>query len=272
MAETIASVVRQSYTDWELIIIDDGSKDDTASIVKKYTNNEKITYFYQENTGVSIARNHGIRKAKGEFIAFLDADDIWEKENLKKKVEFLQNNKSIGWVYSDMYLTDEKDQKRSLAPLGTDQNILDNILLWEEEVVPGPCSNIVVRRTFIEQGIKFDPDLSTAADQDFCIQLASKMRGAIIKEPLWAYRVLGNSMSRNIAVMEKDHTHVFKKAKKNKLFHSFWFKQKCFSNLYLILAGSWWINGNNKLRGSYFILRSLLSYPPNIFTLLQKLK
>ena len=89
IVSTIQSVLNQSYRYLELIIIDDGSKDNTAELVKTFTD-ERIQYFYQLNQGVSVARNTGISKAKGDFIAFLDADDIWRSENLEVKLNYLK--------------------------------------------------------------------------------------------------------------------------------------------------------------------------------------
>ncbi len=272
IAETINSVISQTYIDWELIVIDDGSTDNTADIVKEFCKNDKrINYYYQNNTGVSIARNNGMQKIKGDYIALLDADDIWETNNLEEKISVLSSTKDIGWVYSNMYNADENGNIIDIAASGHGINILDSILLWEGEVVPGPCSNIVFRKECFDNGLSFDKLLSTAADQDFCIQLASKYKGVFIDEVLLKYRVLENSMSRNISIMEKDHIGVFNKAAKNKLFKSFWFKQKCFSNLYWILAGSWWKDGNNKKRGFYFVLKALFTNPLSIFKLFSKI-
>lgn len=260
--ETINSVLKQTYNDWELIVIDDGSTDKTAEIISMlYNNNSKINYYYQKNTGVSGARNNGLSKCKGKYIALLDADDVWEPNNLELKVNLLETNKNIDWVFSDMFNADKNINIIEIAPSGTDKNILNTILSWKSEVVPGPCSNIVFSKKCYEKGIRFDKKLSTAADQDFTIQLASKYKGSHIKQALWRYRILDNSMSRNIEVMEKDHITVFKKAKKNNLFKTFWFKQKCFSNLYWILAGSWWKNGKNKSRAFYYIILATFTYP-----------
>ena len=81
--EAIKSVLEQTYTDWELIVVNDGSTDKTAEVLSKYTNNEKIHILIQENKGVSAARNNGISRSKGEYIAFLDADDLWHKNHLE---------------------------------------------------------------------------------------------------------------------------------------------------------------------------------------------
>lgn len=265
ISETINSVVNQTYTDWELIIVDDGSTDESASIIKNIcANSDKINYYYQKNGGVSEARNNGLSKAKGEYIALLDADDVWEKDNLMQKVDVLENDSETHWVFSNMYNADEDANIIEEAQGGTGVEILESILLWEGEVVPGPCSNVVFEKKCYDDGVCFDKELSTAADQYFTIQLASKYKGVHIAKPLWKYRILSNSMSRNITVMERDHILVYEKSLKSKLFKNYWFKQQCFSNLYWILAGSWWKNGENKLRGIRFIILALITNPLSI--------
>ena len=273
ISETLESVIAQTFDNWEVIVVIDGATDTTENIVASYASkNKQITYLTKPNSGVSDTRNIGINKAKGKYIAFLDADDIWAKDNLEKKIRVLERDNSISWVYSNMDAIDEQSNPLNLTPAkGTDHEILKSILLWEREVVPGPCSNIIVRRVDLGQNIRYDPKLSTAADQDFCLQLAgNNLKGTLIEEALWSYRILGNSMSRNVKVMETDHIKVYKKANQKGLFRSFWFKQKCFSNLYLTLAGSWWVNGQNKLRSIFFLLKSLLNYPPNISKILSR--
>ena len=269
ITETINSVLNQTYTDWELIIIDDGSTDNTAKIIKQFCEkDDRIKYYYQENGGVSSARNLGIEKAEGNIIAFLDADDIWLENNLSEKNKVLSENEDVNWVFSQIiHFSQEKEIVDNNVEDINNLNWLNSLLLWKGEVKTTP-SNIIVKRKCLESGIRFDTSLSTAADQDFCIQLASNFKGRYIDESLVRYRVLEESMSRNIVVMEKDHISVFKKAAKNKLFKSFWFKQQCFSNLYWILAGSWWKDGNNKKRGLYFIIKALLANPFSIIKIL----
>ncbi|PCJ25697.1 MAG: hypothetical protein COA97_07400 [Flavobacteriales bacterium] len=270
ISETINSVFSQTYRNWELIIIDDGSADNSANIIKQFCkDNDKVRYYYQENSGVSVARNNGMNKAKGKYIALLDADDVWEKDNLRLKNDVLETKNDVSWVFSNMYNANETAEIVSEASKGTDKNILESILLWKREVIPGPCSNIIFKKKCFEDGISFDKELSTAADQYFTIQLASRYKGHHINEPLWRYRILSNSMSKNISVMEKDHIRVYNKAANKKLFKNFWFKQQCFSNLYWILAGSWWKDGNNKLRGMRFIILALINNPISIIRLIK---
>lgn len=270
IGETIQSVINQTYTNWELIVINDGATDSSESIIQPFLNDFRIHYFKKKNEGVSVARNTGIEKAKGEYIAFLDADDIWYPNNLKIKIEFLVNNPNFSWVYSDLGAINENGERLPNPAHGKDGNILEDILLWTSEVIPGPCSNIILKRECIESGLRFDSFLSTAADQDFTLYLSKDFKGKYLNEVLWDYRIISTSMSRNIKVMEKDHVYVFSKANKNELFKSNTFKLQCFANLYLILAGSWWVDGKNKLRGIYFISKAILTYPPIFLKLIKK--
>lgn len=270
ITETIQSVVNQSFTNWELIVIDDGSTDSSALKVKPFLTDSRIKYHHQVNSGVSTARNNGMTMAKGKHIAFLDADDTWKKTNLEEKINVLKNE-NVDFVFSSVELINERSESINIFLEGTDKDMLMHILLWDRDVIPTPCSNLVLKTKCTEEGLKFDPHFSTAADQDFCLYLNSKYKGKRIDNPLSNYRILANSMSRNIAVMEKDHIAVYKKAEANNLFSSYFFKKKCFSNLYSILAGSWWKNGNNKIKGSQFIFLSVLNYPPNVFKFIKKL-
>jgi len=271
IAETIQAVIDQTLTDWELIIIDDGSPDNQAEVITPFLSDNRIKYYRQENTGVSRARNNGMEHVTGKYIALLDADDVWLKNNLEVKIGYMESHPEIDFVYSDMINAIEDVHHLEEAVPGKDEAKVEDILLWEGEVIPVPCSNVIYRTKCYREGVKFDPSLSTAADQDFTIQLAARYKSAKIPEKLLLYRVRKDSMSRNIALMERDHIAAFEKAERLGLFPSRSFRQKCFSNLYMILAGSWWVNAHNRTRGLYFIMRSLVTYPPNVSKLLKKI-
>ena len=96
ISETINSVISQTYTDWEMLIIDDGSKDNSSEIIKEFEKSDnRIHYIYQQNAGSAAARNNGIREAKGQYIALLDADDIWLPEFLEKQITFMKQNNAV---------------------------------------------------------------------------------------------------------------------------------------------------------------------------------
>jgi len=106
IGESLDSVYRQTYRNWEVIVIDDGSTDETRAILAPHTG--RIRYFYQENRGTAAARNAGVRQARGELIAFLDNDDIWLPEKLERQVQVMQGSPECGLVFTDgiMFMAD----------------------------------------------------------------------------------------------------------------------------------------------------------------------
>lgn len=269
LAETINSVLAQSYTDFEIIISDDGSTDNTEAISKSY-NDPRIKYKQQKNSGVSAARDNGAEHASGKYLAFLDADDLFHPDNLAKKVVALEQQPSAALVFADCTVIDGTGRITGEKLIGKDENVLEDLLLWNGTVIPGPSSILVTREAFEKSG-GFDPKFSTAADQDFFFRIAHKRKCIRVPEVLTSYRKHDSNMHMNIALMERDHIGVYKKTAKAKMFKSESFQNKCFGNLYLILAGSWWVNGKNKSRGFKFMRKAVANNPKLIFTLFRKL-
>jgi len=100
--ETLESVRSQTFTDFECLVIDNGSTDNTKDVIAEILTDKRFKYFYQENKGVSAARNRGLREAKGKYIQFLDADDLIQDQKLEQSVNFMESNPSTHLVYSDM--------------------------------------------------------------------------------------------------------------------------------------------------------------------------
>jgi glycosyltransferase involved in cell wall biosynthesis len=245
LAAAIKSVIQQEYINWELIIVDDGSTDNTTALVTEFLTDKRISYIKTVNCGVSAARNQGAELAKGDYFCFLDADDFFYPKNLSKKVESLFNNPTVALVHSDVQMTDETGkitQEINSGLAGNDLHL--ELLLWKRCVVPAPSSIMVRKDVFYSVG-KWDTEFSTAADQDFFIRVAVKHKIERINEILTGYRIVNSSMSRNAASFEKDHLGVFYKAKKNGLFPNASFERKCFANLHLMIAATWW-NQNKK--------------------------
>ena len=116
VAQTIESVLAQTYQKWEMIIVDDGSKDASADIIRKYTEQDsRIVLLQQENGGSAAARNNGIRNAKGQYIALLDADDLWEKNFLEEQIRFMKE-KNATCVYCSYRCINENGEE-ILAPV-----------------------------------------------------------------------------------------------------------------------------------------------------------
>ena len=99
ISETVNSVLTQSYTNWELIIVNDGSTDSTKNLIENFAQTDKrIQPIHQKNMGVSLTRNNGFKHATGQYIALLDADDVWLENNLLEKINMLQSDSSLGFV------------------------------------------------------------------------------------------------------------------------------------------------------------------------------
>ncbi len=257
---TIQSVVQQSYKNWELIIVNDGSTDRTKDLLESYHVFDKIRVIHKTNSGVSHSRNVGAELAKGSYFCFLDSDDLLTPDCLRKRVEALGDQPAL--VHNDIEIIDSADLATGEIRQGINGRVLDDLLLWERTVIPGPSSAMVSESAFHETG-GFDVKLSTAADQDFFIRIAACHPVKHIPEVLTLYRIHHHNMHQNIGLMERGSYSSIQKSKKKYVFKSFWFKQKCFSNLYLILAANWW-GENDKLKGIYYALLSIVYYPPNM--------
>jgi glycosyltransferase involved in cell wall biosynthesis len=271
LSETLQSVMNQTHSNFEALIVDDGSTDGTKDVVSNLAQNDaRIKYVYQANQGVSAARNTGIKYAKGEYLAFLDYDDLWEPENLELKIlKFQEDN--YGMVHSDAKIIDEHSLVSDKILSGKEGMLLESLLEWKETQIPGPSSILVSREALDKTGL-FDVSLSTSADQDFFIRVASAFKIGRVAQCTWKYRIHGTNMHKNISVMEKDVVQVFKKAAASRLFKSRKFKNACFANMYLILGASWYGDGKNKLRGIYFVMLALASHPLIILNILKNRK
>lgn len=257
ISETVNSVIAQTYTDYELILVNDGSKDTTGQILESFSN-DRIKVLHIENSGVSNARNIGYAESAGDYIAFLDADDLWLPERLQETVAYLDEHKEVGLVHTHMAVIDEKSQKTGEVFAGKEGNILEDLLLWNGCCIPAP-SSILVRREVMEEIDLFDTNLSTAADQEIFFRIANVYKIGMVNQPLGLYRIHGENMHLNIARMEKEHVYTYKKAAELGLYHSNSFRRKCFSNMYMILAGSYWVNTSNKRRAVAMIIKSVQS-------------
>lgn len=118
IAESIQSVLAQSYKDWELIIVDDCSPDNTDQVVKPYLSDERIIYLKNEkNSGAAVSRNRALREAKGKWIAFLDSDDLWMPDKLKKQISFMEKN-DYHFSYTNYAEIDTEDHRNGITVTG----------------------------------------------------------------------------------------------------------------------------------------------------------
>lgn len=199
IGRAIESVISQTYQDVEILVIDDGSIDGTPRVLAGF--GDQIVYLRQENRGPYAARNVGVVRASGEYIAFLDSDDIWYPPKLEKQVAILRREPEVGLVYTNGYWVDEPSDGRS----GEARRLLSDIhALHSGDVFRdlirnnfvGTSSVVVRRACFLESG-GFDETVPLAADYYKWLQIAREHALAAIEEPLLEYRVHDDNISRD---------------------------------------------------------------------------
>lgn len=187
----IQSVLKQTYTHWELWIVDDGSQDNTSAVVTQLissldeTLRPRLHYLrHSQNCGVCVARNTGLEKAQGEYIAFLDSDDQWFPEKLEKQIQVF-NQPEMGVVYTWLCFVDSENNIKKIRRTLERGNIQEN-LLYNNWV--GSPSTVMIKRDCLAQGIRFDPELRCCEDWDFYLKLAQNYKFEVIPEPLVYYQ------------------------------------------------------------------------------------
>jgi len=195
ISQALESVLMQTYSEFEVIIVDDGSTDATKSSVASY-NDSRIAYFYKENGGLSSARNYGIQLSVGEYIAFLDADDIWQPEKLQKQVDFLDSHPDFGIVGCDFQFMNDEGKLFGIVRMRKfypqDGVNLAN-LLKHSFLLP---SSIMVRKNVIDDVGVFDPGFDGAEDIEFFLRVFKKYPLGIVDDVLLRYRIGHPSLSR----------------------------------------------------------------------------
>jgi glycosyltransferase involved in cell wall biosynthesis len=259
IGEAIASVLGQTLHDLEVIVVNDGSTDDTAAQVRS-VGDARVRLIEKANGGVCSARNAGLEKARGAYMAFLDADDAMEPTAMQEKLDALRST-GADWVYGDLIRCDADLRPTGVVDAGTDKDVAETVLLGREVAVPTPCSNVLAHRRCFDGGIRLDTSMSTSADQDLAVQLARKYRGVHVHRALHRYRSVANSMSKSIALYEKDHLTLFAKADREGWFRDRAFRDRCYANMYYAFAGSWWKLGGDRRRALYYMAKALRMRP-----------
>ena len=189
----LKSIFSQTHKDWEIIFWDNFSTDNSKKILEKFSD-KRIKYFHANKfTSLYEARNLAIEKAEGEYISFLDTDDLWINDKIEKQIHFLQKNKQFKIVYSNYYVLEENknkkyiQHKKSLPSGSITQKLLDYYSL-------GILT--VFLETSLFQKYKFKKNYNVIGDFDFFINLSENFEIASIQEPLAFYRVHDSNFSR----------------------------------------------------------------------------
>jgi glycosyltransferase involved in cell wall biosynthesis len=199
LGQAIDSVLGQTLRDLELLVIDDGSTDATGEVARAY--GDRLRYARQENRGPAAARNHGMRLARGELIAFLDADDLWLPAKLERQAALLDRDPRVGVVYCDGLFIDPDGRPIEnyvrQTPLHRGRVAIE---LFCDHFLMTPA--VVFRRVLLETAGAFDESLRVGEDYDFFLRLAAAAVTDVVEEKLWARRVVPDSLSRRDYVLD----------------------------------------------------------------------
>ncbi|AOZ91955.1 glycosyltransferase [Paenibacillus crassostreae] len=186
IGRAIKSVLKQTCTDYELIVVDDGSTDRTSKIVKSF--GEQVRYVYQKNRGPSEGRNKGITLATGKYIAFLDSDDFYLPNKLQKNKEFLENHPECHFLYSWYYAARQGKRKQLISNIkGVPDLNKFRTKLYKRSFTIRTSTAVIHRSCFEKVGL-FNSKYRYSQDWDMWLRLASYYRGFCQKKPLVLYR------------------------------------------------------------------------------------
>jgi glycosyltransferase involved in cell wall biosynthesis len=189
LADALASVQAQTFRDFEAVIVDDGSTDDTPAIARRFCEaDSRFILRTQTHAGVSVARNHGIRQSRGNWIAFLDADDVWLPEKLERQMALSYEDPRANFVFTNFYFW---DGQRNLGVKYADRQPLPEgnpirQVIFDFVYLP---SAVVVRREILLDAGLFDPELLMSQDRDMWMRIAERgLQARGVREPLVRYR------------------------------------------------------------------------------------
>jgi cellulose synthase/poly-beta-1,6-N-acetylglucosamine synthase-like glycosyltransferase len=207
--ETLESALAQTYRELEVVVVDDGSTDGTGTVVKEVMRcDPRVRMLRKSNGGLSSARNSGIGQARGSMVAFVDADDLWNREKIAKQVQALQRRPQAGVVYCWFWPIDGN---------GRIKDVVRYVSLAEDDVYAALVLNnfiasgstLLVRREVLGAVGGFDESLRHGCeDLDFCLRVAERFAFAVLPEFLVGYRQRSDSMSHNVRLMEPAHERV----------------------------------------------------------------
>jgi glycosyltransferase involved in cell wall biosynthesis len=193
LAAALDSVLAQTFTDWEAIVVDDGSTDNTAEVVSPYLADPRIRYYRTDHLKQPRAKNAGIRAASGPLVAFLDADDRWMPTKLDRQVALFRTDPELGVAYTRRLLMDEDGV---LLPATQSELYRGQVIrqLFKDNFV---CfSSSMVRRAVLDRVGLFDERIELAIDYDLWLRIARDYRFDYVDEPLVLYRTGHANLSR----------------------------------------------------------------------------
>lgn len=208
LKEAVTSLLNQTHQNFEIIIVDDCSTDNTQEIVKRFSDPRIKYYKLDTNSGAPIARNVGIDKSKGDYVAFIDSDDSWKPFKLERQLAIFLTQPKVGAVYSGVEIKRDNKIIGTLVPEFSG-NILPHLLTSN---VINTTSSLIVKRELLTQINGFDVNLPSCQDWDLYIRLSEITEFGFVKEPLVIFlQHNGARISTNYTSVTKGHNLIYKK-------------------------------------------------------------
>lgn len=193
--EAIESALSQTYKNYELIIIDDGSNDGTEKVCKKYLDGVRVKYIYQDNKGLAIARNTGIVHSSGSFVCFIDDDDVWKREKLQRQIDFFikNNDPRVGMVYTAAEYIDEEGRSLGIryAPAKGD---IYKTLIFKGNIITCP-SSVMIKKEVLEKVGILKAEMKSLEDLELWFRIAQIYHVYSINDDLVKYRLHQNRIT-----------------------------------------------------------------------------
>lgn len=209
---SLNSITSQTYPNLETIIVDDGSTDNSLEIAENWPGQKTI--IKQKNGDVAAARNAGVRASKGEFIAFLDQDDIWESEKIEQQMACFLKSPDLDLVFTDLIKFFPEGKKHHASDKHKIASSLNSENLFKKLVIKNVLmpSAVMVKKSSFEKAGGFDESFKTCGDYELWLRMASKgMNFYYLPKPLTLYRYHGGNTSKKTAVMHADRVKVIEK-------------------------------------------------------------
>lgn len=210
LLHAVRSVLKQTFQDWEIIIVDDASSDETGTVINSINDNRLRVISLPVNVGPSQARNIGWEHASGEYLAFLDADDVWLPDKLAVQLQVM-SDPDIGMCYCDGLI--HQTATGNKFPISARISIPDRcsfiyILREQPSILP---SGILIRRDLFAEAGRFDPQIRFMEDWEFCLRAARITKIAFIPQVLFEYRVHSENTSHKTSLKEEHYGRILKK-------------------------------------------------------------
>lgn len=259
----IFSILNQTYQNLEIIIIDDGSNDDTKDAITDLLKDKRITYIFQNNSGQTIAKNKGLSLATGEYIGFCDADDFWEQDKLEKQLPYF-SDPNVGVVYSEISNIDDKDNRY----INPDHEIRHSghvtpMMMIENFV---PFGTAIIRRECLTHNGGFDENFKMGIDWQLWLRYSLHWTFAYCPSKTYVYRIWPGQMSNNYRGRYQNAYRIltqFIETHKNQL-PALWINH-AWADMYIKEANTYWRREGKIFESLKLLLKGIYLHPSRLY-------